>query len=122
NRKILSGWGWSLAAGIAELLIGILLIARMDFTMVMLALFVGFAILFRSIMATVWSFELKRMEVSNWGGMLILGILGIVLALILLSYPIVDLLSVVVYTSAAFVVIGIFQVYLAIKLGRLSMN
>lgn len=120
NREILSGWGWSLAAGIAELLIGILLIIRLELTVVMLALFVGFAILFRSIMAVIWSFEIKKLELSGWGSLLVLGILGAVFALILLWNPILAGLTVVAYTSAAFLVIGGFQVYLAIKIRKLN--
>lgn len=120
NREILSGWGWSLAAGIAELIIGILLITRLDFTVVILALFVGFSILFRSIMAVIWSFEIKKYELSGWGSLLALGVLGALLAFILLWNPVLAGLTAVVYTSAAFIVIGAFQVYLAIKLKKLK--
>ncbi len=120
NRNILSGWGWSLAAGIAELLIGILLIARLEFTVVILALFVGFAVLFRSVMAVIWSFEFKKLEVPGWGSLLALGILGVLLALILLWNPILAGLTVVAYTSAAFVVTGGFQVYLSFQLRKFS--
>lgn len=120
NRQTISGWGWSLAAGIVELLIGILLIARIDLTIVTLALFVGFALLFRSIMAIFWSFEVKKMEVSGWGGLLALGILGVILAFILLWNPILAGLTVVVYTSAAFITLGGFQIYFSFKLKKLN--
>lgn len=120
NREILSGWGWSLAAGIAELFIGILLIARFDLTVVILALYVGFAMLFRSIMAMIWSFELKKLKTSGWGGMLVLGILGAFLAFILLWNPLLAGLTVVFYTALAFITIGGLQVYLSLKLRKLN--
>lgn len=120
NRKLISGWGWSLAAGIAELLIGILLIARPEITVVTLALFVGFAILFRSITAIIWSIELKAVGISNWGILLLLGILGALFAFIMLWNPILAGLTIVAYTAFAFIVIGGFQVYFAIKLKKLN--
>ncbi len=120
NRKRLTGWGWSLAAGIAELLIGILLITRLELSVVILALFVGFAVLFRSIMAIIWAYEFKRLLAPGWGGLLALGILGALLALILLWNPILAGFTIVAYTSAAFIVIGGFQVYLSLKLKRLN--
>ncbi|HLR33584.1 MAG TPA: DUF308 domain-containing protein [Fodinibius sp.] len=120
NHRRLSGWGWSLAAGIAELLIGILLLSRPELTVIILALFVGFAIMFRSITAIVWSFELKKIGVSNWGTLLVLGILGALFAFIMLWNPILAGLTIVAYTSLAFIVIGGFQVYFAIKLKNLK--
>ena len=109
-----------MAAGIAELLIGILLIARPEITVLVLALFVGFAIMFRSITAIVWAFELKKMGVSNWGLLLLLGILGALFAFIMLWNPLLAGLTIVAYTSLAFIVIGGFQVYFALKLKQLT--
>ena len=120
NRNILPGWGWSLAAGIAELLIGILLVVRLDVTVIVLALFVGFAILFRSIMAIIWSVELKDLPASGWGSLMALGILGVLFAFILLWNPFLGGLTVVVYTSVAFIMVGVFQVYLSLKLRNLK--
>lgn len=120
NKDYLVGWGWSMMAGIAELLIGILLLARPDITAVVLALFVGFAILFRSITAIFWSFEIKKLQVPNWGSLLFLGILGAIFAFILLWNPILAGLTIVIYTSLAFIMIGAFQVYFSLKLRKLN--
>lgn len=120
NRNVIKGWGWSLAAGIAELLIGILLTSRSDITVLVLALFVGFAVLFRSILAIIWSFELKNLQVQNWGSLLILGILGLVLAFIMLWNPLFAGLTIVIYTALAFIVIGGFQMYLSYKMKKLN--
>ena len=119
NKNILRGWGWSLAAGIAELLIGILLLGRPEITMVILALYVGFAILFRSIMAILWSFEFKRLQAPRWGGLLVLGILGAIFAFILLWNPVLASLTIVAYTALAFVMIGSFQVYFGLRLKKM---
>ncbi len=118
NRKIISAWGWSLASGIAELLIGILLIGRPDISAIILALFVGFAVLFRSIMAIIWAYEFKKLVDPGWRGLLILGILGVLFSLILLWNPVLAGLTVVVYASAAFIVTGGFQVYFSLKLKK----
>ena len=120
NKDYLIGWGWSMIAGIAELLIGILLLARPEITAVVLALFVGFAILFRSITAIFWSLEIKKLQISNWVSLLILGVLGAIFAFILLWNPILAGLTIVIYTSLAFIMIGMFQVYFSLKLRKLN--
>jgi|SRR5690625_2917985 len=118
-RDIVRGWGWTLAGGIAELIIGLLLITRIEITVVVLTLFVGFAFLCRSIMAIVWSIELQKMQVSGWGGLLAIGILGLVVAFILLWNPLVAGLTVVVFTAIAFIIIGALQVHLSLRLRQL---
>lgn len=120
NRNIVRAWGWSLAAGVADLLIGILLFARPDITMIMLSLFVGFGILFRSIMAVIWSFEFKRVQASGWGRLLMLGVLGALFALILLWNPVLAGLTIIFYASLALIIIGGFQVYFGLKLKKLN--
>ncbi|HET6527477.1 MAG TPA: DUF308 domain-containing protein [Balneolaceae bacterium] len=116
NQNVLEHWGWSLAAGIIELLIGILLLAKPEVTIVVLPLFVGFAILFRSGAAIGWSIVMKRHDTPDWGGLMILGILGLILALIMLWNPIFAGLTIVFYTAFAFIAIGVFQVYRGLRL------
>ena len=68
----------------------------------------------------IWSFELKKLGISGWGAMLVLGILGALMAFILLWNPLLAGLTVVVYTAVAFITIGGLQVYLSLKLRKLN--
>ena len=47
NRKKLEDWGWYLAGGIFEIVMGIILVSYPDLTIIMLPLFVGFWLMFR---------------------------------------------------------------------------
>jgi uncharacterized membrane protein HdeD (DUF308 family) len=120
NRKETENWGWSLAGGIIDLIIGILLVSRPALPIAILPFFVGFGILFRSIMAIGWAIELKKQRVLDWGNLLAIGILGLIFSFIIIWNPVFGGLTIVFYTAAAFLVIGIFEVYLAFRLSKLK--
>ncbi len=120
SRNGIRGWGWFLAAGVAETLIGIILASRSEITVLTLALFAGITVLFRSVIAIIWSIELKKRQVMNWGGLLAAGILGLILAFIMLWDPLFAGLSVVIYTALAFITIGGFQIYLSFEMKKLN--
>lgn len=120
NRKLLDNWGWSLAGGIIDFLIGIMLVANPQISLLVLPFYVGFAILFRSIMAIGWSIELKKHKVLSWGSLLGMGIIGLVFAFIMLWNPVFAGLTIVFYTAAAFIVTGVFQIYLSVRLKKLT--
>jgi uncharacterized membrane protein HdeD (DUF308 family) len=120
NRKGIANRGWALAGGIIDLLVGILLVSQPQMSMVILPVYIGFGILFRSIIAIGWSIELKRQEVGDWGNLLGIGILGSVFAFIMLWDPLFAGMTLVIYTAIAFLMIGLFQIYLAIRLRKIS--
>ncbi len=120
NKDIIDRWGWSLFGGVVDFFIGVLLIAKPDISMVALPLFVGFGILFRSIIAIGWSFEMRRLDGFNWGSLLAIGILGSILAFIMLWNPLFGGLTIVFYTGFAFAVIGIFHIYLSLQLKKIN--
>jgi len=120
NRKELRNWGWSLASGIIDFLIGVLLVSIPAISIVVLPVYVGFAIMFRSILAIGWSVELHDMAVLNWGYMLVMGILGLMFSFILLWNPLFAGMTIVFYTSLAFIFIGFFYIFLSFRLKKLS--
>ena len=120
NRQISDNWGWSFAGGIIDFIIGVLLVSKPQVSMHALPFFVGFAILFRSIMAVGWSLELKRQKVIDWGNLLAVGILGLIFSFIMIWNPLFGGMTIVFYTALAFIVMGVFQVYLSFKLKKLK--
>jgi uncharacterized membrane protein HdeD (DUF308 family) len=120
SRKYVAGWGWSLAGGIVDILIGLLLVSTPSLSIAILPFYVGFALLFRSSMAIGLSFELSRYKVPNWGLLLLIGILGVIVAFIMIWNPVFAGLTIVVYTAIAFISIGIFRVYVSFKLRKLN--
>jgi uncharacterized membrane protein HdeD (DUF308 family) len=120
SRKNVEGWGWSFAGGIIETLIGVLLVSKPLLSMAVLPFYVGFALLFRSSLAIGLSFELSRLRTPDWGWLLFFGILGLILAFIMLFDSAFAGLTIVAYTAMAFISTGIFQVFLSFRLKKLN--
>lgn len=118
HRKQLDSWGWSLAAGILDLIIGLILILNPQISIITLSLFVGFVVLYRSIMDIAWSIEMKKYKLSNWSWLLFIGILGSIFSFILLWNPLFAGLTVAVFTGIALITIGIFHINLSIELKK----
>ena len=57
NRDELENWGWTLIFGILTFLVGMLLLARPEITMITLAFSLGFLVLFRSIGAISFALD-----------------------------------------------------------------
>ena len=119
NRDINDRWGWMLAGGLLDLFIGILLVTNPALSAVALPFYVGFALLFRAITGIAWAVELKREQQPNWGALMTISIIGLVLVLILLWNPVLLGLTVVVYTALALVTVGAANIARAIFLKRI---
>lgn len=120
NRKEIDSWGWYLAGGILDLIIGILLMSNPVMTMAILPLYVGFWLLFRGIMTIGISIQSKSFGISSWGWMLVSGIATIIFSILVLANPIIGGLSIVYMTAMAFVMIGIFRIFLGFDLKRMN--
>lgn len=114
----LPNWGWSLAGGLIDLLLGILLISSPGLSMQVLALYVGFVILFRAFMSIGYSIDLKHANVKGWGGTLFLGILGVILAIMVIVNPALGGFTLVFYVAFAMIIIGILQILFGIMLRK----
>lgn len=118
NHKILRGWGWLLAGGIIDLLLGVMVVS-MPVPLAALALvyFVGFWIMVRSLWAVGAAVELQTMHVSGWGWLLALAVLCLLFSLsFIFSSPLFGGVCVVALFSAAMVLYGFFRIYMAFKL------
>jgi len=88
--------------------------------MVFLIFYVGFALIFRSIMTIGWSVQLNRIGTKNWGWILVWGILGLIFSFMLLWNPLFTGLAIVIYLGVAFIMIGIAQIFLSLRLRKLK--
>jgi uncharacterized membrane protein HdeD (DUF308 family) len=121
-KKQLDGWGWSLAAGILNTIVGVLLVLYPQISILTLPIFVGFVVLYRSMLAVAWSIELKKYKVSNWGWLLFTGILGVIFSFFLIWNPLFAGLTVAIFTGIALITIGIFHIHFSIELKKLKSN
>ena len=120
NRKELHNWGWILAGGIIVLLLGFWLISSPLRSIALLPFFAGFMLIFLSMTAMGFAFDMKAFSIKDWGWLLALGILGVLFSFVLFWNPLFAGLTVVFYTGCAFITIGVFRIILSFKLKHLG--
>lgn len=119
NRQY-PNWGWSLAGGIVDLVLGIMLISSPALSATILPLYVGITILFHSIMGIGSSLALKKVGIKSWATVMIFSILGLLFAILMIANPVFGGLTIVYYTAISFIMIGVFQIMLAFGLKKLK--
>ncbi|HAB27138.1 MAG: hypothetical protein CMP05_05905 [Xanthomarina sp.] len=119
NMHQLENWGWSLAFGIITFIVGTSLLIHPALSISVLAFYIGFIILFRSVAAISFALDIKKYGSKNWGVLLALGILGIVFSFILIWNPIFAGMSVVVLVALSFLFTGLFSIYLGLQLRQI---
>lgn len=120
NRNSLSGWGWQLALGIMTLFIGIYLLANPAISITTLPLYVGFVLMFHSIMGIGFAFDLKEIKSLKWGDLAILSILSLLVSFFLIAHPIFTGFSLVWLTAFSFIFFGISAIVLSFKIKKLK--
>ncbi len=120
NINKLDGWGWELALGIIKFVLGLILLINPHISALTLAFYVGFLILFRSLSAIIIALDLKRYRILQWGNLLGLGIIGFVLALLLLFNPHLAVMTIIVCISLSLIVSGIISIYLSLKIRKIK--
>lgn len=121
NRKYSSSWGWNLAGGILELLLGILLLTMpLPSVTTVFVYMIGFWILFRSVMGIGESCELQMYNVKGWGWLLALSILSVLFSFMFFMSPLFGGVFITIYVGLSFLFYGIFRIALAFELRRIG--
>ena len=120
NRKEIDGWGWQMALSIMDLILGIILIFKIDITMAILPFYVGFWLLFRSFALIGFSFEMKSYQILDWGYYLIFGLLVASLSWFIIFNPLFGGITIVTWTGSALIVSGIASSMLSFKLKKVN--
>ena len=121
NRKYAYGWGWTLAAGIMETILGVLLLALPTPTITLMLIYlVGFWILFRSIWGIGESCQLQILGIKGWGWLLALSILCVIMSFLFLISPLFGGIFVVVFVGMTVILYGVFRIIVAFKLRQIN--
>lgn len=81
------GAGWVLTDGILTVLLSLLLLCNQYVTAIAIPFIFAIWVMFTGTSRTITSFDLKKANVSGWGWMTLLGILGIVLGFASFFFP-----------------------------------
>lgn len=120
NREVIDGWGWQLAGGILELILGIALLTNPGVSMIALAFFVGFWLLFRGISTISISLDLKRNGGSNWSWVLFSGILTAILAFMVLVNPLYAISTLSIFVGLSLIMAGIAAIMVGFQIRKVS--
>jgi hypothetical protein len=117
-RKSMKGWGWTLASGLLDIVIGSYLLAYPAVTMAILPFVLGFWLLFRGFSAIGFSFEMKSYGDLNWGWFLLFAIGIIFFAFMILAVPAFGVANIIVWTGLSFIFAGVLRIILAFGLKK----
>lgn len=121
NSRGSEGWGWNLARGIIEILLGIWMwMLPLPVITTVLVYVIGFWMLFHSVVGICESCELQRYGLKQWWVFLLCNILSLIFVFIYLSLPAFGGLFVLVYVACSFILYGIYRIWFAFELRRLN--
>ena len=117
NRKTVSSWGWYLAGGIIDMILGFYLVAYPALSMEVIPFIIAFWLMFRGFSSIGYSMDLKRYGTKDW--YIAFGIIAVICSLIILWQPAVGAIYAVYMISFAFLIIGFFRIMLSFELKNL---
>lgn len=120
NRKAVYSWGWYIAGGIIDLLIGIYLLSYPVATMEAIPYLIAFWLLFRGFTLCGYATDLSHYKTRGWGWYLSFGILSIICSLILLWQPMVLGSHFPFALAFTLFIMGIFRIIFSFELKHLS--
>ena len=120
ERDGLKNWGWYLATGLIDILLGAVFVFNPIASAVTLMLLVGIWFMFRGIIEFVNSFDLKSKGVSNWWLNLVGGLAIAGFGFIIISKPLAGSLAVVSLISIAFWIKGTILLVMAFGIRKIK--
>ena len=105
-RKLYNKWGWTLALGILDILLGGALLLYPAITAPLVVIFIGWWTVTIGMMESGLSFGLKKLRFKKWWILLIVGLMSILLGSIIIFKPLVGALSVTLFMGMQFLFYG----------------
>ncbi len=111
-------WGWGLAIGILDLIIGFILLGNLVWTADMLPYLVGFILMFAGISFIGQSSVMQSYHSPSWGWVLAGGILTLIFAFLIIFHPLFGAFNIIIWTGLAFIFGGISAIFYSFALKR----
>jgi uncharacterized membrane protein HdeD (DUF308 family) len=120
NRKSMPRWGWALFLSIVNIIIGLILMVFPGISMAILPYFVGFWMLLRGVNLLSYTSSSSSEVQLDRGWLIFGGIVHIILAILILLFPIIGVFTIVAWTGWAFLAGGVFEMILAFRMKRMQ--
>lgn len=111
-------WGWVLAVGILDLVIGFILLGNITWAADILPFLVGFILMFLGIGFIGTSTQMQALKISNWGWVLAGGILTLIFSFLIIFHPLFGIFNIIVWTGLAFIFGGISAIFYSFALRK----
>lgn len=123
----LHAWGWHLAFALIDMGMGVYLLFYPAITLSLLPFLAGFWILVRGFLVVGVALDTRSHRISGWTWLMYIGVIDILLAIVVLSYPFVAVIGIVGYTALSLITFGILHIYFYFstmlwKIGRRTMS
>lgn len=112
--------GWVLLCGILDVLIGLFLLFNIIPTTVALPFLVGFWAIFTSIARIAASVTAKKRHYANWWILMLTGIIGLILAILIIYYPVFGALFIAAYISIYLMFLGFMLIWEALFIRKIT--
>ena len=120
NKDDIENFGLYLAGGVLDVIVGFILLKYPGITLVLFSFFIGFWLLFRGFNTISISFQVKKLEDSNWGWILLFGILVVIFAFMAIINPLIGASYLVITLALAIMFAGIANIFLAVRLRKVK--
>ncbi len=120
SRKVFTGWLWYLFLGLLEMGLGVALLFQPELAAQALILFLGFWLMYVSIMRIVFSFALKQLGDKNWWWTLLAGIIMWIFSFLIIINPIIGAFSAVYFVAIPLFIAGILAMSFGWNLRKLD--
>ena len=115
NRKSILDFQSLLWSGIVNALLGLILILNPGTILVIISILIGFWLIFKGGELIKKAIDLKKSGSKTWNRPMIIGIILLVIAIILIWHPQIIGITIALWTSLAFISLGVFRIYLAFR-------
>lgn len=119
NYRNFYGWGWYLASGIIDFVIGLTLMLHPNITMTILPFLLAFWFMFQGFLGIGGAIDMKRFRADNWWVTLIFGVLGILFSVLIINDPAIGSFSIILLTAFTLFSIGFVRIILGFNLRNL---
>ena len=120
NKEKIENWGLYLIGGILDVIVGFILLSYPGITILVFSLFIGFWLMFRGFNTISTSLELKKEGAMNWGWILLLGALIIILAFMSIVNPLIGAGYLVFTLALSIFLLGVANIFLSLQLRKIK--